>query len=81
MGNIDNKDYINSKVCCPVCNLNFAKNYLLVHLNKQHANIYGTPQWESSRYAKNFIKIKEDHKKRWGITTEDKHLEVVINKE
>ncbi len=77
---MDNKDYINSKLACPVCTLHYAKNYLLVHLNKQHGNIYGTPNWENSRYAKNFIKIKEEHKKRWGIITEDKDLQVVVNK-
>ena len=68
---MDNKDYINSKITCPVCNISYAKNYLLVHLNKQHGNIYGTPQWESSRYAKNFIIIKAEHRKRWGISVLD----------
>jgi hypothetical protein len=59
------KDYINSKIECPVCTLLFAKNYLLVHL-KSHSNIWGTPDWDSSRYAKKFVKIKEEHKKKWG---------------
>jgi len=61
----DNRDYINSKMECPICALLFAKNYLLVHL-KRHSNIWGTPQWEGSRYAKNFERIKADHKKKWG---------------
>jgi hypothetical protein len=58
-------DYINSKMLCPVCNRDFAKNYLLVHLTKQHSNIFGTPEWESSRYSKNYEKIKKDHKDFW----------------
>lgn len=61
----DKRDYINSKIICPVCNLAFAKNYLLVHLTKQHSNIYNTPQWEDSRYKINFDKIKKEHKELW----------------
>jgi hypothetical protein len=61
----DDKDYINSKMLCPVCNRDFAKNYLLVHLTKQHSNIFGTPEWKSSRYAENYEKIKKDHKDFW----------------
>ena len=61
----DNKDYINSKILCPVCNRDFAKNYLLVHLTKQHNNIFNKPEWENSRYAKNYEKIKQDHKDFW----------------
>jgi hypothetical protein len=64
---MDNKEYINSKIECCVCTKHYAKNYILVHLTKQHANIYGTPEWETSRYAKKFIAIKEAHKKLWGI--------------
>ncbi len=67
MVDINNREYINSKLACPICTLQYAKNYILVHLNKQHANIYGTPEWETSRYAKKFIEIKEAHKKSWGI--------------
>ena len=63
------KDYINSKIECPVCTIHYAKNYLLVHLNKQHSNIYGSDMWESSRYAKRFIEIKETHRKLWGINS------------
>jgi uncharacterized C2H2 Zn-finger protein len=61
------KEYINSKIVCPVCNLEFAKNYLKTHLNKQHTNIFGTKEWEGSRYEKNFERIKEEHKKKFGI--------------
>jgi len=64
---MDTKEYINSKIECCVCSKNYAKNYILVHLTKQHSNIYGTPEWEASRYAKKFIAIKEAHKKSWGI--------------
>jgi hypothetical protein len=63
---MDSKEYTNSKITCPVCNLDFAKNYLLVHLKKSHSNIYDTPEWENSRYATNFEKIKAEHKKRWS---------------
>lgn len=59
------KEYINSKILCPVCNLEFAKNYLKTHLNKQHSNIYGTDKWLGSRYEKNFERIKYLHKKKW----------------
>jgi hypothetical protein len=60
-----NKDYINSKILCPVCNLEFAKNYLKTHLVKQHSNIYKTPAWIGSKYEKNFERIKQEHKKKW----------------
>ena len=66
-----NKQYINSKLECPVCALHYAKNYLLVHLTKQHSNIYGTQDWVSSRYAKRFIEIKEAHRKLWGINNSE----------
>ena len=59
------KNYINSKIECPICKRDFAKNYILVHLQKQHNNIYNTPAWEGSRYEENFIKIKKDHKLKW----------------
>lgn len=61
-----NKDYVNSKIECPVCKRDFAKNYIMVHLNKQHSNIYGTEAWDTSRYAENFDKIKKNHKERWN---------------
>ena len=60
-----NKQYINSKILCPVCNLEFAKNYLKTHLIKQHSNIYNTPAWIGSKYEKNFERIKREHKKKW----------------
>jgi len=59
------KEYINSKLECPICTLLFAKNYLNVHLQKQHSNIYGTDKWNDSRYAVRLEKIKKDHKDRW----------------
>ena len=62
-------DYTNSKLTCPVCSLLFAKNYLSVHLSRQHANIYLTPEWEASRYAKNFIEIKRLHRLKYEIKT------------
>ena len=62
------KEYINSKIECPVCAIHYAKNYLLVHLNKQHSNIYNTALWENSRYSKRFTEIKEAHRKQWGIS-------------
>lgn len=65
------KEYINSKIECPVCRCDFAKNYLLVHLNKQHSNIFGTELWDSSRYAKHYEKIKETHKLKWDILKKD----------
>ena len=37
----------------------------MVHLKKQHSNIYDTPQWETSRYNVIWEKIKKDHKIRW----------------
>jgi hypothetical protein len=67
----NNKLYINSKITCPVCAMWYAKNYLLVHLKKQHSNIYGTTDWDSSRYAKYFIEIKRAHRKLWGINDTD----------
>lgn len=70
------QEYINSKLCCPVCNLEFAKNYINTHLNRQHHNIYGTPQWAVSRYAKNFERIKENHKKKWARSTKQQCQEV-----
>ena len=60
-------DYTNSKIECPVCSLLFAKNYLSVHLTKQHANIYGKPEWEASRYARNFVEIKRLHRLKYDI--------------
>ncbi len=60
------KEYINSKVECPVCKRDYAKNYLNVHLQKQHSNIYGTEAWSTSRYAINFENIKQNHKNRWS---------------
>ncbi len=62
----DKRDFINSKLECPVCALHFAKNYLLVHLTKQHSNIYGTKGWDSSRYKVNYDKIKKEHKELWN---------------
>ncbi len=62
----DKRDFINSKLECPVCALKFAKNYLLVHLNKQHSNIYGKPAWDTSRYKINYDKIKKEHKELWN---------------
>jgi hypothetical protein len=59
------KEYINSKIECPVCKRDFAKNYILVHLQKQHNNIYGKPEWSGSRYEQNFINIKKEHKLKW----------------
>jgi len=52
------KACVNQKITCPVCAINFAKNYLTVHLTKQHSNIYGTPAWTNSKYAKRFVEIK-----------------------
>jgi len=60
------KEYINSKMECPICKRDFAKNYLMVHLTKQHSNIYGTEQWWGSRYDKNFERIKKEHKSKWN---------------
>ena len=60
-------DYTNSKLECPVCSREFAKNYLSTHLSKQHANIYGTEDWEKSRYNIKFIKIKENHNTKYNI--------------
>mgnify|MGYP001564412671 CR=1 FL=1 len=62
----DKKSFINSKLECPICALHFAKNYLLVHLTKQHSNIYGTTAWDSSRYKVNYDKIKKEHKELWN---------------
>tara|TARA_R110001606_G_scaffold337131_2_gene485108 strand:- start:2742 stop:2939 length:198 start_codon:yes stop_codon:yes gene_type:complete len=62
----DKRDFINSKLECPICALHFAKNYLLVHLTKQHSNIYGTKAWDSSRYKVNYDKIKKEHKDIWN---------------
>ncbi len=62
-----NKEYTNSRILCPVCRLLFAKNYLLNHLKKQHTNIYGLPEWEGSRYQKNFENIKKEHKLKYNI--------------
>lgn len=59
------KEYINSKIECPVCRRDFAKNYLMVHLKKQHSNIYGTDAWEQSRYNVNWNNIKVQHKLKW----------------
>tara|TARA_R100000951_G_scaffold6385_2_gene6514 strand:+ start:5914 stop:6120 length:207 start_codon:yes stop_codon:yes gene_type:complete len=59
------KEYINSKIECPVCRRDFAKNYLMVHLKKQHSNIYGTDAWDNSRYNKNWENIKIKHKSKW----------------
>ena len=59
------KEFINSKIECPVCTRTFAKNYLMNHLKNQHNNIFGTPAWDDSVYAKNFEKIKKDHKDIW----------------
>jgi len=61
------KNYTNSRINCPVCNLQFAKNYLLTHLKRQHQNIYGTSGWEGSRYSKNFEQIKKDHKLKYSV--------------
>lgn len=63
---MNNKDYINSKIECPVCSRAFAKNYLLVHLTKQHTNIFGTKDWIGSKYEANFEKIKKEHKAKWS---------------
>ena len=59
--------YVNSKITCPVCLLNFAKNYLKTHLLKQHQNIYNTPAWEGSKYEARFEDIKDQHKKKYNI--------------
>tara|TARA_R110000765_G_scaffold83448_2_gene162118 strand:+ start:376 stop:675 length:300 start_codon:yes stop_codon:yes gene_type:complete len=66
------QEYINSKLCCPVCNLEFAKNYINTHLTRQHHNIYGRPEWANSRYAKNFERIKNSHKKKWSTINNNK---------
>ncbi len=63
--------YTNSRINCPVCNLLFAKNYLLTHLKSQHSNIYGTPDWEGSRYQKNFEQIKKEHKVKYSINKKE----------
>lgn len=52
-------NYINSKLECPVCSIFKARNYLMCHLQKQHSNIWGKPEWDASRYALKFQKIKE----------------------
>ncbi len=60
------KEYINSKMECPICKRDFAKNYLMVHLSKQHSNIYNTEAWWDSRYNKNFERIKKEHRLKWN---------------
>ena len=66
-----NKEYTNSRILCPVCRLLFAKNYLLNHLKKQHTNIYGLPEWEGSRYQKNFENIKKEHKLKYSLNDKE----------
>ena len=63
----DSKAFINSRLNCPVCTLLFAKNYIGVHLKKQHSNIYNTADWDGSRYAENYERIKREHRIKWGI--------------
>ena len=60
-------NYVNSKLECPICKRLYAKNYMQQHLAMQHSNIYNTPAWETSRYFQNYIQIRENHKKLWGI--------------
>jgi len=59
---MNTKEFINSKLECPVCKRDYAKNYMKVHLQKQHKNIFGTPQWKNSQYEVRFQNIKEKHK-------------------
>ena len=34
------EDFANSKIPCPICNKELAKNYMTSHLKKQHTNAY-----------------------------------------
>ena len=53
--------YVNSKICCPICNKLLAKNYMNIHLKKQHSNCYGTNFWD--KYSKRYKEIIADNKK------------------
>lgn len=56
-----NKDFINSKISCPVCNKTYAKNYLLTHLKTKHSNIYTNPEW-TDKYLKRYYEILRDNR-------------------
>ena len=55
------KEYINSKIECPICCKLLAKNYMTNHLKARHSNCYGTIFWE--KYSDRYKKILEDNKK------------------
>lgn len=55
------KEYVNSKVECPICSKKLAKNYMTQHLKTRHSNCYGTIYWE--KYSDRYKKILEDNRK------------------
>ncbi len=58
---MENTEYANSKIECPVCRKKLAKGYMGTHIKTIHKNAYGTEWWE--KYAKRLKEIKEDNKK------------------
>ena len=54
------KDYVNSKIECPICAKKLAKNYMKQHLKVRHSNAYGNDYW--LRYSEKYNKILEDNK-------------------
>ena len=58
---MEQRPYVNSKIQCPICAKLLAKNYMTIHLKKQHSNCYGTIFWE--KYSQRYQKILADNKK------------------
>lgn len=59
------KGYVNSRIKCPVCDKDLAKNYMLTHLRTKHANVYEKEFW--NKYSERYKKIVEDNKKLFSL--------------
>ena len=58
----NNRDYINSKIECPVCAKKLAKNYLYTHFKSQHSNVNQNSEWYDKyikKYRDNLRKNRE----------------------
>jgi phage FluMu protein Com len=59
---MDNRDYVNSRIPCPICDKVLAKNYMTAHLKARHSNAYKTEWWD--RYVKKYREtLKENREK------------------
>ena len=58
------KEYVNSKIECPICAKKLSKNYMKEHLKTRHSNVYGKDYW--LKYSDRYKKILEDNRKLYS---------------